>query len=109
MFHHRLSEASLLCQAFEISRRDALRVSVAGGASRIVIPSVLSTVRTLLSWQVGFPFSSSIMNRKPVPEVMAKALCVTARLLRVAFTSSPICLAVVFIAVVYVTVREHYP
>jgi hypothetical protein len=61
-----------------------------------VIPSVLRTVRTLLSWQVGFPCSSSIMNRKPVPDVMAKFFCVTARLLRVALTSSPICLAVIF-------------
>jgi hypothetical protein len=59
----------------------------------------------LPSWQVGFPFSKSIMNRNPVPEVMAKSFWVTLMLLRVLLTNSPICAGVYFIAQFNVTER----
>ena len=64
----------------------------------ILIPSVCRTVSTLPSWQVGFPLSISIMNRKPVPEVMAKSFWVTPMLLRVFLTNSPIFSGIYFTA-----------
>jgi hypothetical protein len=61
-----------------------------GGISVIVTPSVCRIVSVLPISQVGFPFSSSMMNRKPVPEVCAKALCVTPRVFRVSRMGRPI-------------------
>ena len=73
-----------------------------------MIPSVCNTVKTLLSWQVGFPFSNSMIKRKPVPEVRARSFWVTPIDFRVCLTSSPICFGVSFMDAFYIPVQEHY-
>jgi hypothetical protein len=88
--------------AYAFSRESLLAV---GELSCIAIPSVCKTVRTLPSWHVCLPFSSSIMNRNPVPHVMAKSFWVTPKLLRVLLTTWPICSGVHFTIHPYVTER----
>src|SRR4029077_19248504 len=57
---------------------------VATGGVRVMrIPKVCTTVSALPISQVGFPFSSSITKRRPVPEARAKSFCVTLSFLRV--------------------------
>src|SRR6266436_1377786 len=75
------------------------------------MPSVWRIVKTLPISAVSFPLSSSIMNRRPVPEVRASAFCVTPRPLRVSRTSLPMSCGVYFKSLTpfkKVTVREYY-
>lgn len=46
------------------------------------MPSVLRTVRVLPIWQVGLPFSRSLMKRMPVPDARASSACVRPSALR---------------------------
>ena len=62
-------------------------VGADGGVSVSLIPSVCRTVRALPIWQVSFPFSRSMTNRSPVPEVSDRCFCVTPWLLRVCLIS----------------------
>lgn len=80
---------------------------VAGGVKFMVTPRVFSTVSTFPTWQVGLPCSTSMMKRRPVPEVMAKSFWVAPICLRTDFTSSPICFGVYFMVANGVTVREY--
>jgi len=75
------------------------------------MPSVWRIVKTLPISAVSFPLSSSMMNRRPVPEVRASAFCVTPRPLRVSRTSLPTSRGVYFTSLNpynKVTVREYY-
>ena len=68
-------------------------------------------VKTLPISAVSFPLSSSMMNRRPVPEVRARAFCVTPSPLRVCRTNLPMSPGVYFIAFIpskEVTVREYF-
>ena len=69
---------------------------VVGGVKFIVTPRVFRTVSTLPTWQVGLPCSTSMMKRRPVPEVMARSFWVAPICLRTDFTISPICFGVYF-------------
>lgn len=60
------------------------------------MPIVLRTVSALPISQVSFPFSSSIMNRRPVPDVSASAFWVTPSFLRVSRISLPMSAVVYF-------------
>ena len=44
-------------------------MGVASGVSASLIPSVCRIVRAFPIWQVSLPFSRSMTNRRPVPEV----------------------------------------
>lgn len=75
------------------------------------MPRVCRIVKTLPISAVSLPFSSSIMNRWPVPEVRASSFCVTPRPLRVSRTSLPMSRGVYFKSLTpfnKVTVREYY-
>jgi hypothetical protein len=61
-----------------------------GGVTSNFTPKVFRTVSAFPIWQVGFPFSKSMMKRRPVPEVRASAFCVTPRLFLAVCTISPI-------------------
>jgi hypothetical protein len=54
-------------------------------------PEGLQDPEDVPSSQVSLPFSSSMTNRSPVPEVKARAFCVTPRRLRVSRITLPIC------------------
>ena len=75
------------------------------------MPSVCRIVNTLPISAVSLPFSSSIMNRRPVPDVRASTFCVTPSPLRVLRTSLPMSCGVYFKSLTpfnKVTVREYY-
>jgi len=72
------------------------------------MPKVARTDKTLPSWQVGLPFSKSMMKRKPVPAVRARSCCLIPRSLRVSRTIFPICSAEYFMTTSYIPVREYY-
>ena len=75
------------------------------------MPRVCRIVKTLPISAVSLPFSSSTMNRRPVPEVRASSFCVTPRPLRVSRTSLPMSCGVYFKSLTpfnKVTVREYY-
>src|ERR1700682_4645506 len=75
------------------------------------MPRVCRIVKTLPISAVSLPFSSSIMNRRPVPEVRASSFCVTPRPLRVSRASLPMSCGVYFKSLTsfnQVTVREYY-
>jgi hypothetical protein len=57
-------------------------------------------------WLVGFLHSTSMMKRRPVPEIMAGSFWVDPICLRTDFTNSPICFGVYLIANHRVTARE---
>ena len=63
----------------------------AGGVRLSLIPRVCRIVSAFPISQVSLPFSRSMTNRSPVPDVSARSFCVTPRLLRVALMSEPIC------------------
>src|ERR1700730_8548898 len=72
---------------------------------------VCRILKTLPISAVSLPFSSSIMNRRPVPEVRASSFFVTPRPLRVSRTSLPMSCDVYFKSItpfIKVTVREYY-
>jgi hypothetical protein len=54
-------------------------------------PEGLQDPEDVPSSQVSLPFSSSMTNRSPVPEVKARAFCVTPRRLRVPRITLAIC------------------
>jgi hypothetical protein len=60
------------------------------------------------SSQISLPFSSSMTNRSPVPEVKARAFCVTPRRLRVSRITLPICSVCIRATPPNVTVRETF-
>src|SRR5229473_2846245 len=68
----------------------------AGGVKVSLIPRVWRTVRAFPSSQVSLPFSRSMTNLSPVPEVNARSFCVTPRLLRVSQMSLPMSRGVYF-------------
>src|SRR5450432_4025882 len=75
------------------------------------MPRVWRIVKTFPISAVSLPFSSSMMNRRPVPEVRASTFCVTPRPLRVSRTSLPMSCGVYFKSLApfsTVTVREYY-
>lgn len=73
------------------------------------MPSVWITSSTLPVSQVSFPFSRSMMNRRPVPDVSASAFCVTPSFFRVSRISFPISAVVYFTGgPTEVTAREYY-
>lgn len=78
-----------------------------GGTRVSFIPSVLRTVSTLPNWQVGLPFSRSMMKRRPVLEVRAKSLCLTRIPFRAFLTASPTCLGLYFMGLHIITEREY--
>jgi hypothetical protein len=57
------------------------------------IPSTRTISKALPNWQVGLPFSKSTMNRKPLPEAMAKSFWVTFKRRRCCRIASPKVLA----------------
>ena len=57
------------------------------------IPSTRTISKALPNWQVGLPFSRSTMNRKPLPEAMAKSFWVTFKRRRSCRIASPKVLA----------------
>lgn len=61
-----------------------------GGVKAILIPSVFRIDKAFPISQVSLPFSISMMNRIPVPDVRARSFCVTPILLRVSRISLPI-------------------
>ncbi len=71
-------------------------VGIAGGASVSLIPSVCRIVRAFPIWQVSLPFSRSMTNRSPVPDVSARSFCVTPSLFRVSLMTLPISFGVCF-------------
>src|SRR5215469_1841148 len=79
--------------------------AVGGGVRVIRMPSVFNTFRALPISQVGLPFSRSMTNRTPVPEVRARSRCVTPIFLRVCRIKLPIWAGV---GRMNVTVREYY-
>ena len=82
---------------------------LAGGVSASLIPSVYRIVRALPISQVSLPFSRSMTNRRPVPEVSARSFCVTPSFFRVSLTILPRSFWRVFHRrTIDVTVREHY-
>src|ERR1035437_5330312 len=69
--------------------------TLAGDAVKVIlIPSVFRIASAFPTSQVSLPFSRSMMNRIPVPEVRARSFCVTPSFLRVSRISLPICAAV---------------
>lgn len=60
-----------------------------GGTKSSLTPKVFKTVNTLPIWQVGLPFSRSMMKRSPVPEVRAKDFWVTPRFFLAVCTICP--------------------
>jgi hypothetical protein len=59
---------------------DEIASRALGGVSVSLMASVCSTVKTFPIWHVFLPFSSSMMNRKPVPPANARFSCVTSSL-----------------------------
>src|SRR5262249_54961724 len=76
-----------------------------GGAGVTRRPTVFGTGRACPVSQVGLPFSRSMTNRTPVPEVRARSRCVTPTFLRVCRIKLPIWAGV---GRMNVTVREYY-
>src|ERR1035437_3053567 len=69
--------------------------TLAGDAVKVIlIPSVFRIASAFPISQASLPFSRSMMNRIPVPEVRARSFCVTPSFLRVSRISLPICAAV---------------
>ena len=68
-----------------------------GGAKSSLTPKVFKTVNALPIWQVGLPFSRSMMKRSPVPEVRAKDFWVTPRFFLAVCTICPMSCGAYFI------------